>query len=461
MLLNLRILLAIWIGKACMIASRILGRGGSTLPGRVALKVEPRLMGMLAGRVGCCILVSGTNGKTTTASIIAGILRQNGERVIHNASGANLVPGVTSALVAACDWWGHTKSNWAVLEVDEATVPLVLREVRVEVAVVTNFFRDQLDRYGEIEHTVSLVRQGLEYLPRDARVILNADDPLVASLGEGLECSVQYYGLDCPEMASREGAHASDIKHCKACDTPYQYQGYYYAHLGIYRCPGCGRERPCPSVRAERVVPAGTLGTSILLDLPGYREEVFVKVPGLYNVYNALAAGTAVWTLGIAPDLIKSGIEGFSAAFGRMEEVLIRDRRVFLALAKNPTGFNEVLRTISQDEGAKRLLVAINDNIADGRDVSWLWDVDFEVVAENGALVFALVSGIRAEDMAVRLKYAGVDPSRIRCDQDVCAALDQALDMTPEGEVLYVLPTYTAMLGLRRRLVQRGLVRPW
>jgi UDP-N-acetylmuramyl tripeptide synthase len=455
-------LLALHTGKIARLASRVTGRGGSTLPGRLALKIEPGLMRHLAGQARRLVMVTGTNGKTTTATLLASILRQTGEGVVHNGSGANLIPGVTSALIGAASPVGRLKAGWAVLEVDEATVPLFLRQVRPDVSIVTNFFRDQLDRYGEIEHIVDLVKQGLSMLPDTSWVVLNADDPMVSGLAPGLEAGVLYYGLDCPEMASEVGSHAVDVRHCRVCDTPYSYQGYYYAHLGIYHCPSCGRERPALSVKASRVEPVGTRGTGVVLGFPdGSSERVFVRVPGLYNVYNVLAAATAAWRLGVSTAHIKAGIEAFLAAFGRMEEVRIKGRRVFLALAKNPAGFNEVLRTIGADQGDKTLLIAINDNTADGKDVSWLWDVDFEVLAEEGALRAVVASGIRAEDMALRLKYGGVDPSRIRWDTDIMAALESALRKTPPGEVLYVLPTYTAMLDLRGRLARRGLVKPW
>jgi UDP-N-acetylmuramyl tripeptide synthase len=471
--LGLRAWLALWMGKAAIGALRLLGRGASTLPGRLALRVQPALTADLARRLrrGSAV-VSGTNGKTTTATMLAAAAAADGRRIAHNRTGANLASGVATALIAATTWTGRGR-DLAVAEVDEASMPAVCRALRPRVAVVTNFFRDQLDRYGELQTAVALVRRGLAAMPAGGVAVLNADDPLVAGLGDS-EATAHlrrlYYGVD-THLPDDPGEAPSDAGHCPRCGRPFRYATRHYAHLGHYACDGCGLRRPEPDVALTALeepwgagdgTPAGAGGAPawrLRLRTPEGPLAFRLAAGGLYNVYNALAAAAGGLALGVAPDALAAALTDFRSSFGRMEAVPIEGRTALLALVKNPVGLSEVVRTLARDpDPRKGLLIAINDHYADGRDVSWLWDADVERLA---GVPFAAVvaSGTRAEDMALRLKYAGIDPARVLTEPDLEAALRRGVREVPPGATLYVLPTYTAMLALRQIMSRRGLAR--
>ncbi|HEY3314615.1 MAG TPA: MurT ligase domain-containing protein [Bacillota bacterium] len=457
-------LVAVWLAKSIIRLSRVLGLGGSTFPGTVARRLAPGILGALsAGLPKGVILVTGTNGKTTTARMIAGVLRAAGLKVVHNRSGANLITGVTAAFIDATDWRGRLDADIGLVECDEATVPKAVSELPVRILLVTNFFRDQLDRFGELAHTVELVRSGAARLDDGARLLLNADDPLVAGIGRNVDIPAVYYGIDDERQGAPRMVQAREAKHCLECGEPYDYKVYYYAHLGKYRCPRCGRDRPRPDVAATAIELDEVSGSRLTVrTADGPELDLTISLPGLYNAYNALAAATAGLAAGAGPEAIRSGLAEASSSFGRMEPIDVDGRRVLIALVKNPVGFNEVVRTVLGDRGAKRLVIAINDNYADGTDVSWLWDVDFEqLAAAHAEIDFVVTSGIRAEDMAVRLKYAGVETNRISVEEDISAALALALGRVEAGQTLYVLPTYTAMLEVRRVIQRMGYARPF
>lgn len=456
--MQVRMAAAIGAGKAAALLSRRLRLGGgTTYPGELARRIDPRLLARLAGGLGeGCLVVTGTNGKTTSARMMASVLRRAGLRPVHNRSGANLIEGVTTALLDAASLWGAVGGDVGIFEVDEATLPLVVAEAQPRAVVVTNLFRDQLDRYGEIDHIASLWRRALALLAPSATAVLNADDPVVAGLGASTRAQVLYYGIDDTSHGSPQLQHAADSKHCLACGAHYAYEVAYYGHLGKYRCPRCGAGRPQPQVYAEALHLLGIEGSEVGLALPQGGQTVRVGLPGLYNVYNALAALACCSALGVDTATLKQGIESFSAAFGRVERIPVEGREVFLALVKNPVGFGEVLRMLLLDGAAKSLVIIINDNLADGTDISWLWDVDFELL--QGQVRSVVVSGTRAEDMQLRLKYAGVDLGRVSLQKDLRAALAQGLANTAPGSTLYVLPTYTAMLAIRGVLQEWGYV---
>ena len=348
---------------------------------------------------------------------------------------------------------GRSAGDSGLFEVDEAALPSVARAVEPTAIVLTNLFRDQLDRYGEVDHVASVWRTAVSVLPASTTLILNADDPALAALGRRSNLNVLYYGVDAPGDLTRLG-HLADTKDCPFCGQALVYSVVRYAHLGMYRCPAGDFERPPADVSARLVVAAGVEGTDIEVAGPfGVRRWHF-KLPGLYNVYNLLAALTAAIFLGVPIDRIDGALADFSAAFGRLERIQVGDRSVFFALIKNPVGFGEVLRTILEEPGDKDLAIFINDNLADGTDVSWLWDADVE--ASAGRIRSVLVGGSRGRDMAVRLKYAGVPADRIRVADSVTGGLDAALASVASGDTLYVLPTYTAMLELRTLVGDRG-----
>jgi UDP-N-acetylmuramyl tripeptide synthase len=447
---------AAWVGARIVAwASRLLGRGGSSLPGRVALWLAPDVVAAVARQtVGGVVLVTGTNGKTTTAGLVAGMLRTAGRRVAHNRSGANLLPGIAFALLEA--YRPGVLPDMAVLETDEATVPRAAPLVRPRVVLVTNFFRDQLDRYGELSTTVRFVGTGLEYLGPGGRAVLNADDPHVAQLGAGVEAV--YYGLEGPVESGGPLEDPGDARFCPRCGTELVYTVRRYAHLGLWRCPGCGARRPTPQVA---LVGFEEMGRWLRIRTPAGEWRLPFGLPGVYNLYNAVAAVATGWVLGLDAQTIRDGLASRAVAFGRMEGIRFRGREVRMALVKNPTGFNQVLAAVASDPRPKTLVVAINDLDADGRDVSWLWDVDLETLWPRARAKRWWVTGLRARDMAVRLKYAGCPPERITVrdgspERGVLAALDD-----DGADPVYVLPTYTALLAVRRVFEREGAVRPF
>ena len=443
-------------GKAVTQLSRRLGTGaGSNFPGKVILRVHAtapeEMVSFLAGG---CILVSGTNGKTTTSNLLAGMMRAGGMRPVHNRVGANLMTGITAALAQASDRAGRPRGDIGLFEVDEATLPIAVRRLRPRLVIVTNLFRDQLDRYGELESLSRKMDAALSDLDRDAVVLLNADDSLVASLGRDCPARIYYYGIEYAGVAEAGLGHAADSKHCRECGSPLDFEVNYFGHMGKYSCPGCGASRPPVDFAATHIELSGTRGSRVDISTPGWEAAVFLELPGLYNVHNLLAAAGGAQLLGLEREAVQKGVEGYSTAFGRGERIPIGGRTLFLVLSKNPTGFNEVIRTLREEGSDLAILTALNDRIADGRDVSWIWDVDFEELAPLARYLVA--TGTRAGDMALRMKYAGLDPSAIRVEANLKGALRSVLGGAREGETVYALTTYTATLDLRRLLTRMG-----
>jgi UDP-N-acetylmuramyl tripeptide synthase len=361
---------------------------------------------------------------------------------------------VATALLDA----GRRKGELGLLEVDEAWLPAVAEELDPRALILCNLFRDQLDRYGELE---TLADRWAELVARrdgHSSFVLNADDPLVADLGRERQ-NVTYFGVEDDSLALPELQHASDSKHCRRCGHPYEYEAVYLGHLGRYRCPNCGRERPPAQVAATRVRLLGMKGCEVDLRTPAGPMSLHLPLPGLYNVYNALAAAASAFALGAGAEHVQAGLEHAAAVFGRVETIPVGGRAVSILLVKNPAGANEVLRTLTLEDGSLDLWLGLNDRIADGRDVSWIWDADFELLA--GRVRRATCSGTRAEEMALRLKYAGIDPGAIRVERDLGRSLDMAVADRGSGAPLYALPTYTALLDLRELLAERGLAGRW
>jgi UDP-N-acetylmuramyl tripeptide synthase len=429
--------------------SRVAGRGGgTTLPGKLLWKTDPGAIDRLAARLPQgSVLISATNGKTTTAAMVAEILGPR-VRVAHNGSGANLVSGVASTLLRA------RGAELGLFEVDEAALSEVARRVHPKALLLTNLFRDQLDRYGELELVAARWRATVEAHP-DAQLVVNGDDPQVADLAT-VHGGARVFGLDDPAHARSALQHAADSKYCLRCGTPYDYAAAYVGHLGDYRCPSCGHARPALDVRGTAINLHGLDGSTFTIEAPEGRAEVRLALPGLYNVYNAVAAAALTLALGSPIAEVVAGLERFSAAFGRFERIAVGDQNVLMLLIKNPAGANEVVRTIV-DAGAPQVVaVALNDEIADGRDVSWIWDVDFEPLLAG--LDTLVATGSRAAELALRFAYGGLPRERIEVVPDLAAALDRGLALTPAGGELTLLPTYTAMLALRRNVASRGHV---
>jgi len=436
--------------------SRRAGRGGTSLPGKVLMRLEPHAIGRLAARLehGSAV-ISATNGKTTTAAMVAAILERGGTRLVHNRAGANMAGGVASALLQATRRGDRLAGDTGLFEVDEFWLGQVVDELEPRALLLANLFRDQLDRYGELD---TIADRWLALCARTrADLVLNADDPTVADLGrarggDAEDPGIRFFGVEDDGVALREMQHAADAKHCRRCGAPYRYEAVYLGHLGRYHCDACGAHRPTPSVAATDVVLEGVRGARFTLRTPAGERAIALPLPGLYNVYNALGAAALALTLGAALDDVAAGLHAVSPAFGRAETVHLGDRELSILLVKNPAGANEVLRTLALEPGEHDVLAILNDQIADGRDVSWVWDADFEVLA--GRVRHATCSGTRAAEMALRLKYAGIAPERITVEPELDAGLDRAL-RAGDGR-LFALPTYTAMLGLRDVLVTRG-----
>jgi len=438
------------LARAAGALSRRSGRGGTSLPGKLLMRLQPDAIARLAARLpeGSAV-ISATNGKTTTAAMVAAILEGDGTRLVHNRAGANMAGGVTSALLGAAR--GHRITGDAGLfEVDEFWLDGVVPQLRPRAMLLANLFRDQLDRYGELETIADRWAAAVRAAPA-TRLVLNADDPLVADLGRERPDAI-YFGVQDDGIALAGMGHASDSKHCRRCGAPYSYDAIYMGHLGRYHCPNGDSARPQPHVSAHDVTLDGTRGARFELRIGDERAHVALPLPGLYNVYNALGAAALTHALGSSLGAIVRGLEATQAAFGRAETVRIGDRELAILLVKNPAGANEVLRTLALDAGEHDVLAVLNDRTADGHDVSWVWDADFELVA--GRVRRVTCSGTRAAELALRLKYAGVDPARLHVVPDLEAGLDAAL-ADGEGR-LVALPTYTAMLELRRLLVARG-----
>lgn len=459
------------IARAAGRLSRRSGRGGgTTLPGRLLLRMEPGAVRRLGGRLADgSTIVSATNGKTTTAGMIASALAAAGRRPVHNRAGSNMSWGVATALL-------EQEGLEGLFEVDEAWLPQMADELEPRLIVLSNLFRDQLDRYGELERLADDWAGVVAARSGRTALALNADDPLIADLGRDRELRlrphVTYFGIEDAGQALPELQHAFDAKHCRRCGAPYRYARAFVGHLGHYECPNCGADRPAPHIAATRVELDGMRGSRVSVRTPAGPIELELPLPGLYNVYNALAALAAALELGVEPGDAARGLESVEAAFGRVETVTVAGVPVSILLIKNPAGANEVLRTLvlEAERGADGpvagsgdarsqgvdLWVALNDRIADGRDVSWIWDADFELLAGNVRRVTC--AGTRAPEMALRLKYAGLDPATI----ETVPAIDESLDAATSearGRRLFALPTYTALLDLRTLLSRRGLAK--
>jgi UDP-N-acetylmuramyl tripeptide synthase len=447
------------LARATGALSRRSGRGGgTTLPGRLLLRLAPDAVSRLGrGLSEGATIVSATNGKTTTAGMIASALRAAGREPVHNRAGSNMSWGVATALL-------EQRGAEGLFEVDEAWLPKMVAELDPKLVVLSNLFRDQLDRYGELEHLADEWATMVGERSGRSGFVLNADDPLIADLGRDADLrrreGVTYFGIEDPSQALPELQHAHDAKHCRRCGSPYAYERAFVGHLGHYACPSCEADRPTPEIAATAIELRGMEGSRATVRTPAGEVELELPLPGLYNVYNALAALAAALRLGVDPATAVAGLASVEAAFGRVETIEVAGVGVSILLIKNPAGANEVLRTLRLEAAREDapgpgvdLWIALNDGIADGRDVSWIWDADFELLA--GAVHRVWCTGTRAAEMAVRLKYAGLAPELLEVEPSIERSLDRAVE-TAEGR-LFALPTYTALLELRRLLAARGL----
>ena len=446
-----RLALETSVARAIGALSRAVGRGGgTTLPGKVLWKLDPGAVDALAARLPeGVVVVSATNGKTTTTAMTAEILR--GGRLAWNRAGANLLSGVASALVAG------RRATLGLFEVDEGALSEAVERTRPRVVVLGNLFRDQLDRYGELELVAERWRAAVAGLPAGTTLVVNADDAVVADLADGRAGALRF-GLDDPRHARKLLPHAADSMYCVRCGHPYEFAAAYVGHLGDYRCPSCGHHRPELDIAVRDIELRGLHASRFRLVTVDGATDVELGLPGLYNVYNAAGAAGAALAAGATLAEVRDGLERFSAAFGRFERIPAGGKSVVLLLVKNPAGANEVVRTLETGVPPV-LLIALNDAIADGQDVSWIWDVDFEPLLEHAGLVIA--SGERSAELGLRMVYGGLAENRLEIIPSLEQALDRGLGLLEAGTELVVLPTYTAMLALRGILSDRGAVRPY
>jgi lipid II isoglutaminyl synthase (glutamine-hydrolysing) len=422
---------------------RMTGRGGgTTLPGRILLRLDRDAVNKLgAGLSQGSTLISATNGKTTTASMLAAILEAEGRKPVHNRAGSNMNWGVATALL-------EQNGDEGLFEVDEAWLPEIAARLDPHTILLANLFRDQLDRYGETE---ALADSWIELAGRSAgstEFVLNADDPLVADIGRASGPGTSYFGIDDPGPALAEPQHASDAKNCRVCGHQLEYERAYVGHLGHYHCPSCGSQRPRPEVSAVEVTLDGMRGLSARIAFPEGEARLELPLPGLYNLYNALAAVATARALGVDPVRAVAGLSGMEAVFGRVERMQIGRTELSILLIKNPAGANEVLRTLALEPEPVDLWMGLNDRIADGRDVSWIWDADFEELSDRVGSVTC--TGTRAPELALRLKYAGWPTGQIEVVDDLSRSLKRALE--PGAPRLFALPTYTTLLELKELL---------
>ena len=447
---KLRICLAILACRLSRKLIRLLGRGGTDFPGRLAMKICPDLLGVLAKNV-TTVIVTGTNGKTTTARMIEQAIADSGIPYFANRSGANLLTGILAEYAMHSTLSGKCRCEAAVIESDEAAFRHVSRYVDAKAVVVTNVFRDQLDRFGEVSQTIGSIVAGIQNSP-NAVVCLNADDSLCASIAEKVSNEVVWYGVNVPIYQERV-EELSDARYCPGCGQPYEYDYITYGHLGGYRCPGCGKTRVSPQVAVSQVKVSDAEHSEVVFSVDGMEYPAVVNLPGGYNIYNAASCMAIGQALKLDPSVVVNSLSTFDCGFGRMEKFEIGSTTMRMILIKNPAGCNQVLNFLANMSEPAVFAICLNDMAGDGKDVSWIWDVDFEKLHLLGDKVDQLiVGGMRADDMAVRLKYAGFAQENMT----VCRDFGELLETCSKQEKpVYLMPNYTAMLSMRELLSKR------
>jgi lipid II isoglutaminyl synthase (glutamine-hydrolysing) len=454
--LSPRAVVALAAGKTAAWATRLIGRGGGTaITGMVARKVDPGILDKLVRRNGVPVVaITGSNGKTTTARFTAALLRGEGVAVGHNSAGANLIQGVTSLAVSRADWRGRMPSEEVlVAEVDEGALPGVAPETMPRALLVTSLFRDQLDRFGEIYAVADAIESVAAALPPEAALVLNADDPMVATLAEGRQGRRVTFGLALRRSTDRI-TRAADTIRCPKCRADLKYHRVYLSHMGDYSCPSCGFTRPNPDVAVTSIEVVGLDGTRMTMRTPVGKLVLEIPQSGVHIAYDAAAAVAIMVGLGLPLTHAAESLAAVGPAFGRLEKIDANGHTVILAFAKNPTSYNTTLRALATEDEPHQLLIAASNTLVDGEDFGWLWDVDFESMAP--LVERAIVSGTRADELANRLHYAGVQTGRLTIIEDRRAALDAALMGLPPDGRLVILSGYTPLIELRNEMRRRG-----
>lgn len=444
-MLNIRRLLAIIIGKLAILSSRLVGKQGTDLPGRLALRIYPNILKELAANINEEIFViTGTNGKTTTSNMIAAIIKEKNYSYVHNKAGANMISGITATFIEYTNLIGTRTHNYAILETDEANIPLLLQQLTPRILLITNFFRDQLDRYGEIDNIINLIKEAVKN--KDIELVLNADDPLVVHFHNetGLHC--WYYGFAATEYDQIKSQEIREGRYCVFCGAELKYERYHYAQLGKFKCRNCGSHNPRANFTAAGLQLNPTISFAI--------NDIAISSPyqGFYNAYNILAAVSLAKLAGIEDSIVQAAIRKFQPQAGRLETFIINNKAVMLILVKNPTALNQTFDMLTYDNESKDIFIALNNNAADGRDISWIWDANVEELASPEAQVEKIIcSGLRSGDMAVRVKYAGFDIEKIIIATELKEGIISCLNQT--GEKKYILCTYTALFACRKILL--------
>lgn len=446
--ISIKTIISILSAKFTLFLTKTILKGGTTFPGRVALKIDKNILSKISKGYKV-ILVTGTNGKTTTTSMIYNIIKESGHPVITNNTGANLFPGIVTTFVDSFKFGSKVKDNYAVIEVDEANLKYITEYITPEVITVTNLFRDQLDRYGEVYTTLNKILEGIYNVP-ETTLILNGDESLLGKLD--LKNPVHFYGFDKAVNDNKTIEINADAKFCKFCKTPYEYNFVTYNHLGDFYCPNCGYKRSDLMYAVTDIIDINADKSTVKFnDL-----EVSINQSGTYNIYNGLCAYSIAKELGIADSAIKKSLENQSSSFGRQETINIEGKDVKIFLVKNPAGYNQSLDTICLNKEKFAAAFLLNDNYADGQDVSWIWDVDFEKLTETN-IDEVYISGLRAYDMAIRLKTAGLNPNKFVIEEQY-ESLTEAIK-NGSCDKLYILATYTAMINYRKYLHSKGYIK--
>ncbi len=453
-----RLALALGVGKLAGSTGRMFKIGGGTsLPGMLARFIDPDVLRKVVGASKARkIAITGSNGKTTTAHMVAAIAAANELKITQNRAGANMLQGVTTVAVNAANLRGELDDDLLIFEVDEGTFHRAIPEISPDVVIINNIFRDQLDRYGELYKVANNLERIVRELPASATVVLNADDPLVANFAPDMPARRLYFGLDAPALGSTTPEHAADSVRCVKCQHYFEYDAVYVSHLGAYRCPACGFARPRLDIAmtAAEMKPQGP--TTVTARTPAGEVTISMPLVGLHNIYNVTGALAGAYALGLDLSLAANGLARLKPAFGRLEPIKAGDKLIYLSFVKNPTSYNTILHTIRDWPGKKHVLVAASNTPVDGEDFAWFWDVEIEEIA--GDLLTVTCSGLKAEELAMRFKYAGVPDEKMEIIHDRPAALDAALRKVGPGGTLFIFSGYTPTRELRRTMAERGWV---
>lgn len=440
--MRVRRLLAVWAAKIISAACKVSGRQGVTFAGKVALKLDPKILSDLAGEVREKIfVVCGTNGKTTTNNLLCSAIEAEGKKLVCNHTGSNMLAGVVSAFVLSAKLSGHLDADYACVEIDEASTLRVFPHFKPDFMVLTNLFRDQLDRYGEIDTTMDMLKRAMQMAP-DMTVIVNGDDALSAYLAMESGNPYRVYGISEQVFDQQDQGEIREGRFCKRCGAKLEYEFYHYSQIGKYHCPGCAFTRPPIDFEASHI----DMTDGLQFDVEG--RHIAANYRGFYNIYNILAAYSAARTAGMELRTFDQVLKGFNPQNGRMEHFEIEGTSIILNLAKNPAGFNQNISAVMEDPNEKDLIIAINDNAQDGIDVSWLWDVDFDRFADASVRSIT-VSGLRGRDMQLRMKYVDIESE---LTGDIKTAIESRI---ADGcKNLYVLVNYTALFSTRNLLAE-------